>query len=237
MVLGLIAGLALARIPWSYPPWSLPLSGAVLVLTLCYLIGSRRDVWRLLPVVAVSSGVAMAATAGILIGNDAAFSALTNTVYPGQRRVDGEALPLGRSFGARSTEFSRPRRPTGRTTPPSGRAVGRTRRAAVGGTGGRPLVAKPTGAARPVGDRRGDAGRRMLLVLPRLADLVGRVGAGAEPDSAHQDGGDLGLIITLAVVPLIGTRLRWYGLLALGAASALLLYGAGGTSNGNSCRT
>ena len=46
--LGVVAGVALARIPWSYPPWSLPLSGAILALTLIYLVRSRADAMRLL---------------------------------------------------------------------------------------------------------------------------------------------------------------------------------------------
>ena len=227
VVLGLIAGLALARIPWSYPPWSLPLSGAVLVLTLCYLIGSRRDVWRLLPVVAVSSGVAMAATAGILIGNDAAFSALTNTVYPGQRRVDGEALPLGRSFGAPFDGIFQ--------TSPTYRADNPTEWS--GSWTYAVLLWVALAAARWW---RADRGLRVRLVIVGAMLAVGcswfcldwPTWLGESVPVLNlipptRMAAIWGLIITLAVVPLIGTRLRWYGLLALGAASALLLYGAG----------
>lgn len=98
--LALVAGIALARVPWSYPPWSLPLSGAIIALTLIFTLRSKTDALRLAVVAAASAVVAGAVTLGLILLNDDAFTALAESVYPGQRRVAGEFVALGRSFGA-----------------------------------------------------------------------------------------------------------------------------------------
>lgn len=99
-LLTLIAAIALARIPWSYPPYALPLSGAVLAFGIIFLVGYRAT-WRPLAVTAVLS-VAGAGIATLLVLrlNEAAFTALSNTLYPGERRMSGFDIGLGRSFGA-----------------------------------------------------------------------------------------------------------------------------------------
>lgn len=100
VLLTLIAAIALARIPWSYPPYSLPLSGALLAIGAIYLLGYRAT-WRTLLLVAAGSAVgAGLITLMILRLNEGAFEALSNTLYPGERRIAGQDIGLGRAFGA-----------------------------------------------------------------------------------------------------------------------------------------
>lgn len=100
LLLALIAGIALARIPWSYPPYSLPLSGAMVAIGLIYLLG-RRGKWQVILVSLVVSGaVSVLMTLLVIRFNEVAFEALTNTVYPGERRNAGQNIGLGRAFGA-----------------------------------------------------------------------------------------------------------------------------------------
>lgn len=99
-LLTIVAGVALARIPWSYPPYSLPLSGAVVAIGAIYLLGYRAT-WRTLLFTATVSVVgAGLITLLILRLNEGAFEALSNTLYPGERRMAGYDIGLGRAFGA-----------------------------------------------------------------------------------------------------------------------------------------
>lgn len=100
VVLAVIAAIALARIPWSYPPYSLPLSGGVLAIGAIYLLGYRAT-WRNFLFAAVVSVVgAGLLTLLILRLNEGAFEALSNTLYPGERRMAGQDIGLARAFGA-----------------------------------------------------------------------------------------------------------------------------------------
>lgn len=100
VLLGLLGGLALARIPWSYPPYSLPLSGAVVAIGLIYLGGYRTTARTLVVTVGTSLLTAAVATGLILLTNQSAYEALATTLYPGERRVSGEFIGLGLAFGA-----------------------------------------------------------------------------------------------------------------------------------------
>lgn len=97
---GLIGGLALSRTPWSYAPWALIFTGGFVALTFGQLLARPGRRVRTLVVTAAIGLVAAVVTLWVVSVNDSAFTALSETVYPGRRLVTGEALSLGKVFGA-----------------------------------------------------------------------------------------------------------------------------------------
>ena len=100
ILLTLVAGAALARVPWSYFPWSLPLSGSIFAVSIAVLVCTRGKAKVTLVLAGCAAAISIAATAVVLITNSVAFTALSETVYPGARRASGEALEWSFVFGA-----------------------------------------------------------------------------------------------------------------------------------------
>lgn len=98
--LALIGALCLARLPFAYLPFSLPIAAAIIIPT--FMMGVARKQTRrvtvLFSVAVVALGGALAL--GVILENQAAFEALNNTLYPGERRSTGQLLNLGFVFGA-----------------------------------------------------------------------------------------------------------------------------------------
>jgi hypothetical protein len=99
-ILAVVGALACARIPLSYAPWSIPLAAALLSVTAVTLIcdkGRRRvGIWLML-----ATGVLAAViTLVVLWQNAAAFEAIQQSLYPGQRRSSGEDLGFAFVFSA-----------------------------------------------------------------------------------------------------------------------------------------
>ena len=95
-----VGALACTRIPFSYAPWSLPLAAAVIAITAVTLICDRER--RRVGVLLLLATGALAAVVTLLIlwQNAAAFEAIQQSLYPGQRRSSGENLGLARVFAA-----------------------------------------------------------------------------------------------------------------------------------------
>ncbi len=225
--LGVVAGVALARIPWSYPPWSLPLSGAILALTLIYLVRSRADAMRLLFVGVVSAVVAGVVTVGIILANEAAFDALTDSVYPGQRRVAGQLVNLGRSFGAPFNGILQ-----------TGPAILTDN--ATEWSGSWTIAGILWLALAVAGWRASDGAWRIRVALTGVLLAVGYswflidwpVALGEAVPVLNlipetRMAGIWGLVAILAVAPLLGIRLGWLLLSVTGVATAAVLLVAG----------
>ena len=225
--LAVLGGVALARVPWSYPPWSLPLSGAVVLLTMIYLIRSWASGRRVLGLVALSGVVAGGVTLLIITFNEAAFAALNSTVYPGERRASGEFVQLGRSFGAPFDGIFATS-PTYLVDNPT-EWSGSWTFAVIGWLA---LVLAGWRAA----DRAGRI--RSLLIGLLLAGgfswflvdwpvEVGSAVPGLSLIPPTRLAAIWGLVVVLAVVPMIGARVPWMPLVAAATATAVLLLAAG----------
>lgn len=95
-----VGGLAAARAPWSYPPWSLVLLIGLFGITLTTLVAKREHLRRVLAVALGIVVVAAVATVVLLFLQRREFTVLSGTVYPGQRQYSGTALPWSRVFTA-----------------------------------------------------------------------------------------------------------------------------------------
>ncbi|MCB9411315.1 MAG: hypothetical protein H6525_00455 [Actinobacteria bacterium] len=225
--LAVVAGVALARVPWSYAPWSLPLTGAVLALTLIFVIRSKADALRIAIVAVASAVVAAAVTLGLILLNDAAFTALSETTYPGQRRVAGEFVALGRSFGAPFDGIFQ--------TSPAYLVDNPTE-----WSGSWTIAGVLWLALAVAGWRANGKGWRVRVVLTGLLLAVGFSWFLIDWPVALGEAVPLlnlvpptrmaaiwGLVVVLAIAPLLGVRLGWVLAGIVAVTSAVVLYLAG----------
>jgi hypothetical protein len=95
-----VAGLAAAGLPWWYQPWALVAGLFVGGVTVLW---GLSDPQRRRPFI-LSALIAGAIFAGeelvYLLHERAYYDALTNTVYPGERRSNGGGIPLWRMFAS-----------------------------------------------------------------------------------------------------------------------------------------
>ncbi len=95
-----VGTVALARLPFAYFPFAFPLALSIILPMFAAAVANPRT-RRAAIVVSVSILVCGAALAlAVLAENRAALDALTNTVYPGDRRESGQLQNLGFVFGA-----------------------------------------------------------------------------------------------------------------------------------------
>jgi hypothetical protein len=99
LALSLLAGLLLARLVTYYVPWSLTVGVPLVIATGLHMLLTREQ--RRAAMIAIATGATFAVVmlVGVFWENWAALSAELNTVYPGQRRSTGAALPPFQLFG------------------------------------------------------------------------------------------------------------------------------------------
>ncbi len=95
-----IAGIGLFRCATGYIPWSLAAAMVFLIPTGVWLLTAPGQWRRGVAVLAAGIAATVAITGMYLLANLGQLETLASTVYPGQRRSVGEALPLYRVFGA-----------------------------------------------------------------------------------------------------------------------------------------
>jgi len=100
-----VAGLAAAGLPWWYQPWSL-VAGLFVGGVTVFWGFSDPERRRPFVLTALIAGVIFAGEEIVyLLHERAYYNALTNTVYPGQRRSNGGGVPLWKLFTS-SVPFS-----------------------------------------------------------------------------------------------------------------------------------
>lgn len=100
LLLAALSGLLLARLVTFYVPWSLTVGLPLVAATGCYLLWDRRprgSAWF-----AIGAGALFGAGLLALVFREqwAALHAELNTLYPGQRRLSGGAMPAHQLLGA-----------------------------------------------------------------------------------------------------------------------------------------
>lgn len=95
-----IAGIGMFRCATGYIPWSLTAAVVFLVPTAVWLLTVPGQWRRGVAILAGGVATTVAITGVYLLANVGQLETLASTVYPGQRRSVGEALPLYRIFGA-----------------------------------------------------------------------------------------------------------------------------------------
>ncbi|HEY0888886.1 MAG TPA: hypothetical protein VGE38_04670 [Nocardioides sp.] len=99
-LLAALAGILLARLVTYYVPWSLTIGVPLVLATGLFLVRERAGRRSALLAVGVGATVALTLLIGVFWENWDALHAELNTVYPGQRRSTGTALPPYWLFGA-----------------------------------------------------------------------------------------------------------------------------------------
>lgn len=99
LVLAALSGLLLARLVTYYVPWCVVVGVPLVLATGLYLIYQRDGRRRALAAIGVGATVALILLIGLFWENWAALQAELSTVYPGQRRVTGRAVPPSWIFG------------------------------------------------------------------------------------------------------------------------------------------
>ncbi|MDN4645562.1 DUF7657 domain-containing protein [Arthrobacter sp. PsM3] len=98
--MAVLGGILIAGLPSFYAPWSLLLGLPVLIGSTLWIL-LRGGGWApRLKSVLITGGTAVVFGAGTLFENREGLQALFSTVYPGSRRVESDAQPLGRILGA-----------------------------------------------------------------------------------------------------------------------------------------
>lgn len=98
--MAVLGGILIAGLPSFYAPWSLLLGLPVLIGSTLWIL-LRGGGWApRLKSVLITGGTAVVFGAGTLFENREGLQALFSTVYPGSRRVESAAQPLGRILGA-----------------------------------------------------------------------------------------------------------------------------------------
>lgn len=98
-LLALAAGILFARITTSYVPWTIVIAMPIAVASLV-MIGVRRGDRPRQLAAAASLGTGLLLLVAVFRENWSSFTAMTGTVYPGQRLSHGEQLPMGQVFSA-----------------------------------------------------------------------------------------------------------------------------------------
>lgn len=100
VIIAAVAGMLLARLVTFYVPWSLTVGVPLVLATVVLLLWDRDQRRAAVIVVGVGAAVGLALLVAVFWENASALSAELNTVYPGQRRSTGTALPPHFLFGA-----------------------------------------------------------------------------------------------------------------------------------------
>lgn len=100
VAMAVLGGILIAGLPSFYAPWSLLLGLPVLIASTLWVL-LRGGGWApRLKSILITGGTAVVFGVGTLFENREGLQALLNTVYPGSRRVESDAQPLGRILGA-----------------------------------------------------------------------------------------------------------------------------------------
>jgi hypothetical protein len=97
---GVLAGLLVARLATWYIPWSITLAAPLLIATFGWLLVHRERRRAGILAIVVTGVVSIVLVAGLYLQNWDALRASMETVYPGQRRSGGGAMPAAQLFGA-----------------------------------------------------------------------------------------------------------------------------------------
>ena len=100
VALAAVAGVLFARLPTFYVPWSITIGVPVVLATIAWLLWPPSTRRSAVVVLAAAGTLAVGLVGLVVLENHAAISAAVNTVYPGQRRSTGAALPAAQRFGA-----------------------------------------------------------------------------------------------------------------------------------------
>lgn len=93
-----LGGVLIAGATSNYLVWSMLLGGGVLLASAVRILSRRsRRAWIAL---AISGAVALVLAVAVVYESRAGLSALTSTVYPGDRRESAQALDIGMLFGS-----------------------------------------------------------------------------------------------------------------------------------------
>jgi hypothetical protein len=95
-----LAGLLVARLATWYIPWSITLAAPLLIATFGWLLVDRERRRAGVLAILVTGVVSIVLLAGLYLQNWDALRASMDTVYPGQRRSGGGAMPAAQVFGA-----------------------------------------------------------------------------------------------------------------------------------------
>lgn len=102
IALAVLGGILIAGLPTFYAPWSLLLGLPVLIGSTLWILYRNSEWVPRLKSILIAGGTAAVFGLGTLFENREGLQALLGTVYPGSRRAEGEAQPLGRILGAPS---------------------------------------------------------------------------------------------------------------------------------------
>lgn len=92
----LLAVFFIFQLPFQYLPWSIPISGSLMALTIALLILKKENLEHPLKKISISLGVAIALIVLKFWVFRSSWEVLAHTTYPGQRRieVDSAQVPL-----------------------------------------------------------------------------------------------------------------------------------------------
>lgn len=99
LLLAALSGLLLARLVTYYVPWCVTIGVPLVLATGLYLIYERDGRRRALVAIGVGAAIAIVLLIGLFWENWGALQAELSTVYPGQRRVTGQAMQPSWIFG------------------------------------------------------------------------------------------------------------------------------------------
>lgn len=100
VVLAIAAGIAAASLPWFYQPWALPCGVFFGGATLAWGLGNRARRQAFVVVAALAGALFALESAVYLLHERSYYTALQDTVYPGQRRSEGGGVDVGLLFSS-----------------------------------------------------------------------------------------------------------------------------------------
>ena len=99
LAMTLLSAVFLARTAFTYFPWALPVTLAVLLPTTVVILDGRATRHKII-LLGVSAAAGCMLLGFVLAENYESFTALANTIYPGSRITTGRSLSPGFVFGA-----------------------------------------------------------------------------------------------------------------------------------------